>query len=300
MKKSLIFILTVIILSLTCCTVPPDNSNTGKAANDPINSFDVLADRVCAENKSVSTSEADSFLLPVMQSAGNPVSNKWVFCDYYTNSLTGLADPFTVSSLETTNSWGAEIWGNNIAETGYNVTGTFKNTVRFIFLNKDKNQFHVYEYLPSGSDYGTKDVWFGDTHIFYLKPVNNGMISPGAAYLEIFPDNIKNDILEIRIEKTSYFSYRGIHAGDFDTDPGTSKDQLFVSLGNPITTKTVATIDQINWNEYNTFFLFNSDKDSYIHYSDKTKNINVRIFLGTYIDGTLRITSLYMQDFSRN
>jgi hypothetical protein len=289
--KKFIF-LSAFCLLLTCCSIENKSKDNVKTCSSEIG---LLADKICDETSAVSANDVEKFLADNI-----PVKlGKWVFCDYYADTTQDAAISTQISPSETINDWGSDIWSNGTPETGYYVSGVFKNSVRFIFKNKDKNKFHIYEYLEYGSDYGTKNVWFGDRHVTYFNPVTNGNISSGSPYLEIFPDPVTNDILELRIEKTSYFKYRGIFAGNETDDPGSTEAELFSALGNPETAGSVSTINDIPFGERNTYISFNSGKNAYIHYSDKSKRINVRIFLSKDKAGTMRIGSLYFIDFMK-
>jgi hypothetical protein len=292
-------ILAVLVLALGCSPLNPVNpsaSSTPTPSPTPIVILDDIAARSADPAREVTATELDSSLM-------RGAVGKWVFCDYYTDSLEGIADSFTVGSTLTSNSWGAEVWGDGTPESGYSVSGSHKKSVRFIFcVDNTAPSFHVYEYLPFGSDYTGKNLWFGDEHVFYFDPASNGQIATGAPSLELFPDTATHTIIEFRIEDTSYFTYKGIHGGNFiatgaNSDPGSTLAELSTAFGDPLSTVAVASMEAIDWNDNNKLYTFPVDGVAawaYIHYVDPAHFINARFFLTTLSDGEYHITRMYL------
>lgn len=303
--KKIILLLISITLIFTCCSVPSGSSggggsgeNNGEINSIPIKNFDDLVYRVCNSTIKVSIKEADDYLMP---SYDTGELGKWVFCDYYTANIDDVTSSFIMGGAGT-NDWGADIWGDGTPESGHFVSGVYDRTIRFIFYVDGISKFHVYEYLPYGSDYSGKNLWFGETHIFYLDPVDNGQIAIGAPYLELFPDISNNDILEVRVEKTSYYEYRGLHAGnhDINEDPGSTMQEMISVLGNPLAAVYVNTMEDIAWDNYNNLYIFDNNEGGYIHYVDQDNTINARIFLRKLTDNNYHIIAIYMRDFREN
>lgn len=168
-------------------------------------------------------------------------------------------------------------------------------------------QYHIYQYLEYSEDgnYGSKTPWYGNEYVTYQNLVDGG-IEAGAPYLELFPDGT-GDILEIRIEQTSFYSYNGIYAGNYhvtlpdsDYDPGSTEAEMSAALGAPDSTIVVAAQADIDWTNFNNLYKYDGDTYGYIHYYKPQDQINCRIFLAKMSDGVFHIIALYIQDYSQN
>lgn len=309
--KKLVLVPFLIILILICCVNEPNSlSFPGESPPEPdtdLVDFDDLVYRVCSPDLRVYCEQVEKLL--VNSGTGNSESRttdlgKWVFADYYTDNLDGIATNWVLGET-TQNSWGAGLWGDGSPESGHRVVGDYALTVEFIIYVDalaDSTPFHVYEFLPYGSDYTGKNIWLGDEHIFYFNPVERGLIATGAPYLEIFSDPDSGDILELRIEGTSYNKFQGIHAGNFDhlEDPGSTLMDMVNTFGKLEDVVELDSGEDIQWDRYNTFFNYPSSGDrrgGYIHWVYPEQNLNIRVFLTQLGDSEYHVTALYFLDF---
>lgn len=265
--------------------------------------LDDLIEGVCDPGGRVSMDDLDSLInahsgpatgrvvlrAPVGKDFPYDEVGKWVFCDYYCDTLDGIEGSLTTNPVVFTNDWGApDVWDRpeeRSQESCREILGADDSAIAAIFHVTDEadpydGKYHVYRYLPYRED-GVYDrnVWFGNGHVFYFNPVGSAGTAPGAPALEVFPDIVTNEILELRFDGTSYYEYRGIHAGadQVSVDPGSTAAELFATLGEPVETVVKDDIEGSDWDARNTYFLFTGLHWGYIHYQNR--RVNVRIFL---------------------
>jgi hypothetical protein len=298
---------TVLLLSclmvLSCSIGNPTNS-----LHDSLEGF--LKD-LCNASKHVYMQDLDLLIHADSTAKGDfPYDQvgKWVFCDYYSDTIDEITtDPIVASTLSS-NDWGEGIWDrpaeqNKVSENGFIVTGYDDDTIPIIFLISDAadpytNKYHVYQSLPYQDDgiHG-KNVWFGNGHVFYFNPVD-GNVAAGEPYLEIFPDIVTDEILELRYQETSYYQYNGIHAGGCPEDLGSTMEEMIAAFGMPVQTITKPQREDSDWDSRNILFLYTNGetyaRQGYIHYAND--EISIRIFLTWFgTSDTLNVTAMYFR-----
>lgn len=250
----------------------------------------------------------DEALLPANARTNDPSSflglGKYVLGEYYTDDISSLGTILGLSDPEI-NDWGApDTWTRDGVENEpvRFVNGNFVDEVRLIFqvemTDTDpayRGKYHVYRYFPWRQDgnYGAVNIWFGNGHVFYLDPVE-GSVLPGEPYLELFPKFTGSFIVkEARIEKTSFFEYRGVHSGgDNNGDPGSSPAEMAAAFEVTVTTQAIASMNDIIWSARNTLFTYQDGvyTHGYAHYENS--KISCRVFFGGWT-GSLCATAMY-------
>jgi hypothetical protein len=297
---SLTPILAALVLALGCSPLNPVNPSASSTPTPspapsptPIVILDDIAARLAdpARSDSVTLSELDSKLL-------HGSVAKWVCGDYRTDTLDGIVASPSIAPSPTTNSYGETFWGG--PETAYAVSGDYDKTVTRVYYVDTVTplSYHVFGYIPYGSDYTDKNIWLNGEFVHYLDPLPKDSFTPGAPRLRVWPNISTHTIEELRVERTSYFTYKGIHAGDNDyftiSDPGSTIDELAAAFGPYGTPIEVTTMNDIIWSDRNHLYFFDNQASAYIHFSDPGSFVNARFFLDKLSDGIFHISSMYI------